>query len=295
MTAIPRPGPHGGDGALIAATLGIDPSSVLDLSASLNPVAPDVGAIVGRHLGVLARYPDPQAATAALAEAMGVDHERLLLTNGGAEAIALLAAEVGGGVVEPDFALYPREAAGPRWRSDPHNPTGALAGPDDQAGVWDEAFYPLATGDWTGGGRSLVVGSLTKTFACPGLRIGYVMADPDVIAHLRRRQPTWSVNGLAVAALPDLLECADLAGWADAIADLRSDLTAILRAADLQPQPSDAPFVLCANAAGLREQLADSGVVVRDCASFGLPGHARVAVPDADGLARLEEALCRAD
>lgn len=293
MTLIPRPGLHGGDGSRIATALGIDPSSVLDLSASLNPVAPDVGPIVSRHLHVLHRYPDPEVATAALAEVMGVDSHRLLLTNGGAEAIALVSAQVGGCVVEPDFALYPRNPSGPLWRSDPHNPTGALAGPAEHADVWDEAFYPLATGRWTSADRALVVGSLTKTFACPGLRIGYVLADPDVIARLRRRQPTWSVNGLAAAALPDLLELADLARWTRTIAGLRAELSALLDAAGLEPQRSDAPFVLCRKGEDLRDHLAARGIVVRDCASFGLPGQVRVAVPDEAGLARLGEALSR--
>ena len=44
-------------------------------------------------------------------------------------------------------------------------------------------------------------------------------------------------------------------------------------------------------APGLREHLAPRGVVVRDCASFGLPDHVRIAVPDDAGRARLEEAL----
>ena len=142
------PGPHGGDGARLAAALGVDPAAVLDLSASLNPLAPDPGEVVGKHLDALRRYPDPSRATAALAEAMGVDPDRLLLTNGGAEAIALVAAELGGRVDEPDFALYPR-TGGPLWRSNPHNPSGRLA--QGHADVWDEAFYPLATGRWTSG------------------------------------------------------------------------------------------------------------------------------------------------
>src|SRR5215469_17794324 len=94
----------------------------------------------------------------------------LLLTNGGAEAIVLAGAELGGSVIEPDFALYPRDG-GRRWRSNPHNPTGLLAGPEVAAEVWDEAFYPLATGQWTRGDPGqVVVGSLTKLLACPGLR-----------------------------------------------------------------------------------------------------------------------------
>lgn len=288
---IPRAGPHGGDGARLAAALGVDPGAILDLSASLNPVAPDAGEVVAKHLDAIGRYPDPADATAALASAMGVDPDRLLLTNGGAEAIGLVAAELGGQVDEPDFGLYPR-GAGPRWRSNPHNPTGRLAADGDRAGVWDEAFYPLATGRWTrGDDDAVIVGSLTKLLACPGLRVGYVVA-PDV-GRLRLRQPEWSVNGLAVAALPDLLETVDLPGWASDIAALRTDLVGLLEAAGLAPEPSDANFVL-ARAPGLRDRLAPHGVLVRDCASFGLPDHVRIAVPDKDGLGRLEEALCGA-
>jgi histidinol-phosphate/aromatic aminotransferase/cobyric acid decarboxylase-like protein len=46
-----------------------------------------------------------------------------------------------------------------------------------------------------------------------------------------------------------------------------------------------------AHAPGLRERLAPHGVVVRDCASFGLDGWARIAVPDDRGMTRLAEAL----
>jgi histidinol-phosphate/aromatic aminotransferase/cobyric acid decarboxylase-like protein len=285
------PGAHGGDGARLAAALGVDPGAILDLSASLNPVAPDAEEVVAKHLDAVCRYPDPAAPTQVLAAAMGVDPDRLLLTNGGAEAIALVAAELGGHVDEPDFGLYPR-GSGPRWRSNPHNPTGRLAGEGERAGVWDEAFYPLATGRWSrGDGDAVVVGSLTKLLACPGLRIGYVLA-PDV-ARLRVRQTEWSVNGLAVAALPDLLETVDLVGWARAIAAYRADLVGVLQSAGLSPQRSDANFVLV-RAPGLRSRLARHRILVRDCASFGLPGHVRIAVPDAAGLARLEEALCAA-
>lgn len=283
---IPAAGPHGGDGPRVSAALGID---VLDLSVSLNPVAPDVRAVVARHLDAVGSYPDPARATTALAEAMNVDRDRLLLTNGGAEAIALVAAELGGRVAEPEFALLPRTATGPRWRSNPHNPTGLLAA-HEQAGVWDEAFFPLATGTWTRGDVGcVVVGSLTKVFACPGLRLGYVVADD--VDRVARRQPEWSVNGFASAALPDLLDGADLRGWHKQIADLRGDLANLL--GPFRPLASDAPWVLCSDAAGLRERLAPLGVLVRDCTNFGLPHHVRVGVPDEAGLERLEDALCR--
>ena len=278
-------GAHGGDGARLAAALGVDAGAVLDLSASLNPLAPDAGEVVGKHLDALRRYPDPARATAALAEVMGVDPDRLLLTNGGAEAIAIVADAIGGRVEEPDFSLYPR-AGGPLWRSNPNNPTGRLA--QDDADVWDEAFYPLATGRWTRG-EGVVVGSLTKLLACPGLRVGYVLAPEP----RRWRQPAWSVNGLAAAALPDLLEAADLPAWAAGVAELRHRLVEVLRRAGLDPEPSDANFVLV-RAPGLRDRLASHGILVRDCASFGLPDHVRIAVADGAGLDRLEEILCTA-
>jgi histidinol-phosphate/aromatic aminotransferase/cobyric acid decarboxylase-like protein len=296
----PRPGPHGGDGDRLAAALGVDRSEVLDLSASLNPVAPDPAAVVGRFLDAVTRYPDPGPATAALAGVMGVDAELLVLTNGGAEAIALVAAEYKAGWVdEPDFSLYRRhlerlDPGAPRWRSNPHNPTGLLAAPDDQAAVWDEAFWPLATGTWTRGDAAdggIVLGSLTKLLGCPGLRVGYVLGPDAVLAQrIRARQPQWSVNGLAVAALPALLDTVDLPGWAEATASLRRDLVDVLDRAGFQPRPSQANWVLV-DAPQLREHLAAHSIAVRDCASFGLPGVVRIAVPDRGGLARLEAAL----
>ena len=290
---VPLPGSHGGDGWAVAAALGLDPGSVLDLSMSLNPLAPDPLPVVARHLHAVHVYPDPRRATEELAAAMGVASDRLLLTNGGAEAIALVAAEVGGHVEEPEFGLHPR-AGGPLWRSNPHSPSGLLARPDQVAEVWDEAFYPLAAGSWTRGDGCVVVGSLTKLLACPGLRLGYVLGDPDLIARCRARQPAWSVGALAAAALPDLLGTVDLRAWCAGIAELRVALTGLLESYGLLVRPSDANWVLVEGASGLRVTLAPLGVVVRDCASFGLPGVTRIAVPSAAGLERLSSALGRA-
>jgi histidinol-phosphate/aromatic aminotransferase/cobyric acid decarboxylase-like protein len=203
-------------------------------------------------------------------------------------------------VEDPDFSLYRRhldslERGAPRFRSNPHNPTGALAAADDRAGVWDEAFYPLATGAWTRGDAdrgAVVVGSLTKLLACPGVRLGYVLGpDADLVERLARRQPAWSVNGLAADALPELLVPVELPVWASSVAVLRRQLVDVLGRHGLQPRPSAANYVLVAEARGVRDRLARRGVVVRDCASFGLPDHVRIAVPDADGLDRLDAAL----
>ncbi|HTU36792.1 MAG TPA: aminotransferase class I/II-fold pyridoxal phosphate-dependent enzyme [Acidimicrobiales bacterium] len=289
---LPAPGSHGGDGVAVARALGLDPASVLDLSQSLNPLAPDPVAVVARHLDAVRSYPDASGASGALADAMGVGRDELLLTNGGAEAIALVATELGGRVAEPEFGLHPR-AGGPLWRSNPHSPSGLLAAADERADVWDEAFYPLATGHWTRGDGTAVVGSLTKLLACPGLRLGYVVGDPHLIGRVRARQAAWSVSGLAAAALPELLDAVDLLRWCEGITTLRHALVGLLSAHGLRVRPSDANWVLVEHG-GLRAALAPHGVVVRDCASFGLPGVTRIAVPSEAGLCRLDEALVAA-
>lgn len=297
---VPPPGPHGGDGAAVAAAFGWAPEDILDLSLSLNPEAPDVAALAARHLPALRRYPDAGAATEAMAGALGAAPERVLLTNGGAEAIALVCGALGRAAVDmpAEFSLYARhldevvdpaaDPAAPRVRSNPHNPTGRLAATEESAAVWDEAFFPLAAGVWTRHDPdAVVVGSLTKVFACPGLRAGYVLApDAAVIDALAARQPHWALNALAAAVIPELLARGDLPAWRDAIAERRRALTAAIPGVC----SSDANFALVeapGGAAATRERLARRGVVVRDCTSFGLPDHVRLAVPDPGGLRRL--------
>jgi histidinol-phosphate/aromatic aminotransferase/cobyric acid decarboxylase-like protein len=298
---VPPPGPHGGDGARLAAALGLEPSGVLDLSQSLNPCVDDVAARAAGRLDALARYPDPAEATIALAVTLGADPDRVVLTNGGSEAIALVAAEVEEGWFEaPEFSLYARHlrsvrpGAG-RWRSNPRNPTGELAQAGETAAVWDEAFWPLATGTWTRGDAdrgAIVVGSLTKTFSCPGLRVGYVVCpDGATAGRLRARQPAWAVSGLACALVPDLLDRADLPRWASRVRGLRDELAALLRRSGLAVDTADAPWVLVREAGDLRARLAARAVLVRDCASFGLVDTVRIGVPDEAGLERMARAL----
>lgn len=327
MSALPPPGPHGGDGAAVARALGLAPDQVLDLSTTLNPLAADPAPIVARHLDALGRYPDPSRATAALAAVLGVPVDRLVLTNGGAEAIALAGRFLGGWVEEPDFALYPRGEAeaplpgigpieAPRWRSNPRSPTGELApsrtaGAPDPGGaprrpdppglaVWDEAFWPLATGTWSRGDDrhgDVVVGSLTKLLACPGLRAGYlVVPDGDLgralATAVRAAQPEWSVGGLACEALPDLLATVDLAGWADALAEVRRDLADRCAGAGLAVV-GGGPTWLLVSGDDLRSRLAPLGVVVRDAASFGLHGTVRIGLPRPADLPHVAAALDR--
>lgn len=300
---------HGGDRLAVAAAAGLDPGDVVDLSVSMNPFAPDVPTLAAGHLDALAHYPDTaavSAATSALAEAIAVEPTQLVLTNGGAEAIAVVAARNGSGsVVEPEFSLYRRhleaivDAPERRWRSNPSNPLGELAAPDEHAEVWDEAFYPLATGSWSRGDDAWRLGSLTKVWSCPGLRLGYVVAPTtDDAEAVRRRLPQWSVNGLALALVEPLLARTDLGSWAAATDRLRDELATALRSLGFAVRPTAATWLLIdadathgtdgggetGAATQLRRRLASHGVLVRDCTSFGLPDVARVGLPRPEQL-----------
>lgn len=300
----PPPGPHGGDSWRVAAALGVDASELLDLSASTNPFAPDVTAtlrsLLDRHPELVTRYPDDTTATRALADALGEDPDRVVLTNGGAEAIALVAHLEGAGeVCPPEFGLYARhlprvDPGAPRWRSNPSNPLGRLARDDEEARVWDEAFFPLATGRWTRGDRaSWRLGSLTKLWACPGLRLGYAIAPSPLDAmRLRDLQPRWSVNALAAAVVPRLLARTDLVGWSKAIASLRAELSGELQALGFTVEETDANWILV-HRRDLRADLLRCSVLVRDCASFGLEDVARVALPPPQALDRVIGAFAR--
>ncbi|CAN5536610.1 threonine-phosphate decarboxylase CobD [soil metagenome] len=294
-TSLPAPGPHGGDGPHVAKALALAPGELLDLSQNMNPFAPDVGVIAGRHMSALAHYPDSAQAQVALAGVLGVAADRVIVTNGGSEAIHLVAVARGGHPrSEPEFALHPRKPLGPIWRSNPHSPSGKLATDTERADVWDEAFYPLTTGAWTAGRPGLVVGSLTKTFTCPGLRLGYVLLDAaSDPAEFLARLPRWSANSLALACLPQLLEQADLRLWADQLTAAKADLVSVLRGHHLRVEAAEAPWVLV-KGGDLRTRLAPYAVLVRDCASFGMSDTYRIAVPDAAGLRRLRIALERA-
>src|SRR5262249_32775505 len=198
---------------------------------------------------------------------------------------------------------------GGRGRPNPGNRRGVLAGAEESAAVWDEACWPLATGTGTRGDAAtgaVVLGSLTKLLACPGLRAGYVLAeDTGLIDRLRRRQPQWSVNGLACEALPDLLATVDLPAWATGMASLRDDLSRLLTTHGLSPPPapaSPAPGPPPPPPAPTRPVAAPPprggppprhATLVRDSTSFGLPGTVRIAAPDESGLARLEAALAQ--
>jgi threonine-phosphate decarboxylase len=147
-----------------------------------------------------------------------------------------------------------------------------------------------------------VLRSLTKAFAIPGLRLGYLVASTSLVRALRDAQQPWPLNAFAVAVgTPLFSETAYLARSRRAVAEFRSELQRLLgEIAGIHPFPSTTNFVLCKltvpemTSSELCERLAQQGILIRNCDSFaGLePGRfVRIAVRTQEDNERLVKAL----
>ena len=149
--------------------------------------------------------------------------------------------------------------------------------------VVDEAFADSLPGEPESlAGDSLpdvlVLRSLTKTWALAGLRVGYALGSPEVLARLAARRAHWPVGTLqltAIAACCDAEAVADAAAGAVRLAGLRAEMVAGLASVGADVVDGRAPFVLfrMPNAALIRNTLHDKGIAVRRCDTFvGLDG-----------------------
>jgi len=171
--------------------------------------------------------------------------------------------------------------------------------------VVDEAFIDLVPGEPGSLARAslpdaIVVRSLTKSLAIPGLRAGYALAAPPLAARLRAVRPPWSVNALALAALEAVARRpAVLAERAERTRVERDDLARRLAQIEgLRTWPSAANYCLVevADGAAVAAALRARRIAVREAASFpGLDArHLRLTVRTPEENARLCAALAEA-
>ncbi|MGQ9919970.1 MAG: threonine-phosphate decarboxylase CobD [Desulfobacca sp.] len=177
----------------------------------------------------------------------------------------------------------------------PNNPTGTLlsrealeevlaALPETALLVMDEAFIdfvdnyqtltlvPRAVQD----PRLLVLGSLTKFYALPGLRLGYVAGTAERVQQLAAQVPPWNINSLAQAAgIAALQDKKYLAHSREYIRKTRQKLYEALQTVPgLQPLPPSANFIFCRlgpelpNAPRLVELMGQRGFLLRDCSNY---------------------------
>jgi histidinol-phosphate/aromatic aminotransferase/cobyric acid decarboxylase-like protein/adenosyl cobinamide kinase/adenosyl cobinamide phosphate guanylyltransferase len=195
----------------------------------------------------------------------------------------------------------------PTGTLDPAEVVARLARPDRLL-VVDEAFMELVPGEAESlaGRRELpgmiVVRSLTKLWSLAGIRAGYLLAPPDVVAAARAVRQPWSVSAPACAALTAWAKRTATSGGAEAaaiaarVAAAREELAAELAALPgVRVWPSAANFLLLRvpDGAAASSGLAERGIAVRRADTFpGLsPDHLRVAVRRPDDNRRLVVAL----
>ncbi len=185
----------------------------------------------------------------------------------------------------------------------PNNPTGetvptdalreiAQALPADSLLVLDTSFGSFSAGTFAPlplreereRGRALVIHSLTKDLALAGARAGAVAGHPILLEALDAAAVPWDGSAPAQAAVTAALSPEGLAHLEDTLTRCRNErkrFAAELREKGWAPLPSSTNFILShvgPAGAEVGVRLAERGIRVRDCTSFGLPEHLRVAV-----------------
>jgi histidinol-phosphate aminotransferase len=191
----------------------------------------------------------------------------------------------------------------------PNNPSGyyldrerfkqILEAAPDSLIVLDEAYVSFVQDAWSSfglinDGNLLVVCSMTKDYSLAGLRLGYAVANREIIETLNRVRPPWNVNTVAQQAGIVALQNED--ALQDSLEKVRAGkryLTEELDKMGFRCLPSETNFFLvkAGDAAEIKRKLLAKSILVRDCASFGLPGYIRIAANTMENNRRLISSL----
>lgn len=320
---------HGGGLMRAAAAYPDAPRPLLDLSTGINP-EPWRGPRAAE--AELNRLPDPGALVAletAAALAFGAAPERTAATAGAETAIRLLPLLLGVRSVEivgPTYGAHAEawRAAGVATRLiafdqaatsqagvlvivNPNNPDGrltrradliAMARERSAAGRWlvvDESFIECAPDDSVSDLAEpglIVLRSFGKFYGLAGVRLGFMLAAPDLISRLRALLGDWPVGADALTM--------GRGAYADAAWRARTEATLSERAARLDEQLTQAGFDIVGGTSLFRmtrtphaarwfQHLCRAGILTRPFDHT--PDALRFGVPTERDLPRLARAL----
>lgn len=258
--------------------------------------------------------PEPYTLEARLAKCHRLAADEVCVTNGATEAIYLVAQtfrETRTAILMPTFSEYadacrmhahrlsslytltdelPEEVR-MLWLCNPNNPTGEVRDKETLLSMIDRhpqvcfiidqsyeyfTLQPLLTvAEAVEFPNVLLLHSLTKRYAIPGLRLGYVTGNAGLLARLRLSRMPWSVNQLAIEAglyllangVPTTIELPD---YLQECTRLRDALQAL---GGMEVWATDTHFMLVrlrfGKASALKEYLADEhAILIRDAANF---------------------------
>jgi histidinol-phosphate/aromatic aminotransferase/cobyric acid decarboxylase-like protein len=302
------PAVHGGDA----------PPGVVDFSTGVSPLPPPASVMAAWRAADVTRYPHPTALPLreAVAARHGLSADEVVVGAGSVELIWALARAFGGagrsvGFVAPAFAEYAQaarasgaevaavdidDACDLLYVARPGNPTlavppaASIAAARAALVVVDEAYQPLCDDvpPIVPTEGVAVLRSLTKVFALPGLRLGYLVASRVVARAVQAALPPWNVSQPAAAAgLAALAEPTEPVRGA--VAELRARMVARLASIGVVPVVAGGTFVVVdvGDARGFSAAMLARGVRVRDCSSFDLPRLVRLGVRGDDDQGKL--------
>ncbi len=279
---------------------------------------------------VVSSYPEPSATSLEqmIAHECRIKPEEVLVTSGAVDAIYLIAQAYRHlstcKVMTPTFSEYEDacrvfgykecDDAALCWLCNPNNPTGSVMPAGDvldlakryQLLIVDQSYEDytlenlLRPADVVDREDIILLHSMTKRYAVPGLRLGYVTAAPSIIKRLRTQYRPWAINALSLEAgkwlvAHQLTAIPNLDEYLDEAQRLRSMLNEI---EGIEAFASMTNFFLCtiahATARELKEYLAHKhGILIRDASNFtGLtPHHFRIAAQSPEANDALVEAI----
>ena len=270
---------------------------------------------LNERLSTICSYPEPMpySLESEIARRYSLTPRQVCVTNGATEAIYLIAQVFQGrisAVLGPTFSEYADacrvhrhkvkpfysldalpEDAELVWICNPNNPTGEVRNKEDLKAlvdshpdklfIFDQSYEYFTLKSLLGIKEAasfpnvILLHSMTKQYAIPGLRVGYFTASEGLTDDVRCRRMPWSVNSLAIEAAKYLLEEGD--GISADIPQLlaeRERLTNLLLATGmLEIWPTDTHYMLIklrmGKGAALKDFLAvNHGILIRDASNF---------------------------
>ncbi|MCH4889159.1 threonine-phosphate decarboxylase [Acidaminobacter sp. JC074] len=197
----------------------------------------------------------------------------------------------------------------------PNNPTGHLVDRKDllkllETGkmiVVDEAFIDFTNDEARSSmvkyindyDNLVITKSLTKFFAMPGLRLGYLMTSNKALLNdIKESRMPWSINAIAAKAGSLVLKDEDYISKTKSwIKEERQYMLKALRTLDIEVFNTEGNYIFLKSILELDKKLAKYGIMIRSCSNYdGLTaGYYRFAIKDREKnevlLAALKEIL----
>lgn len=262
--------------------------------------------------------PEPYSLEKVLAERFHLSSEEVCVTNGATEAIYLIAqtfrnqisailmptfseyadaCRLHGHKVVPIYNLNRLPDRGRLiWLCNPNNPTGEVREKEvltacikqnsQRIFIMDQSYEfftqkaLLTAKEAAEFPNVILLHSMTKRFAVPGLRLGYITACKELLHEIRTQRMPWSVNQLAIEAGHYLLSSSQYDIDISLLLREKERLVqSLLSIGGMEIWPSDTHYMLVqlrmGKAAALKEYLAtEQGILIRDASNFeGLNEH----------------------